>query len=199
MSETAASSELAAWSQGPTVEELEQRVQRLEDAVAAMCDTQALEERLRVRLLEQLRKEPIDVVVKPVEASAVKQTAANTSPESQVFDAQTSSDMPLAPAEPRLPVSLTTSDLSALTVFGEMWWEIRTFYCMVRDPLYPFSWMARTAIALPVVYILWHYLVGFLFFPVEIAVVFVLCYLIFKIGGRELRRYQEFVRHRRRR
>jgi hypothetical protein len=199
MSETAASSELASWSQGPTVEELEQRVQRLEDAVAAMCDTQAMEERLRVRLLEQLRKEPIDVVVKPVNANAVKPTAETTSPESQVFDAQSPSGMPLATAEPRLPVSLTTSDLSALTVFGEMWWEIRTFYCMVRDPLYSFSWMARSALVVPVIYILWHYLIGFMFFPVEIAVVFVLFYLLFKIGGRELRRYQAFVRHRRRR
>lgn len=201
MSETAASSELASWSHGPTIEELEQRVQRLEDVVAALCDTQAMEERLRVRLLEQLRKEPIDLVSKAAATGATSPvtTAEPPSAVAQIFDAQLPPEMPLAPAEPRLPMSLPAPDLSALTILGEMWWEVRTLYSMLRDPLYTLSWFARTALLLPVLYILWHYLVGFIFFPVELAIGFVLCYVLFKIAGRELRRYQAFVHNRRRR
>ena len=201
MSETAASSELASWSSGPTVEELEQRVQRLEDVVATLCDTQAMEERLRIRLLEQLRKEPIDMAPRPVE-SRVERPVATAEPSSlaaQIFDAQLPPEMPLATLEPRSPLAQAKPDLSALTIFGEMWWEARTLVRMVRDPLYTLSWMARTAFVLPLIYVLWHYLVGFMFYPVEVAVVFLMCYVIFKMLGRELRRYQTFVRHRRRR
>jgi hypothetical protein len=187
MSETAAGSELAAWTSTPTLEELEQRVQRLEDAVAPLCDTQALVERVRAEVVEQLRQEPIHLDARPMETAAAHDNGASLPQEAHPVDRRPAS----------LLLTAERPDLSTLTLFGEIWWELRTVYAMVRDPLYRLSWMCRLAFVLPIVFILWHYFFTFLFYPLELIVFLCLAYFVLKVSGRELRRFQAYAKQRR--
>ncbi len=183
MSDSVASSELATWTPSPTLEELEQRVQRLEDLVATLADTQALEDRVRTRVVEQLRNEPIHLNARPVDDSNSEDLSPNGD----------------AAERSHLPARITDSWLSPLTLVSEMWWELRVFYRMLREPFYKLSWTCRIAFVLPVAFLLCHYFVPFFnwFFPLELAVFLCLAYFVLKMFGRELRRYQAFLRQRR--
>jgi hypothetical protein len=181
MSDSAASSELATWT--PTLDELEQRVQRLEDVVAALSDTQALEDRVRARVIEQLRHEPIQLDARPVDNS-------NSDVLDSSSDAKDRSNFAVRISDPRLsPLSLAT----------EIWWELRFFYRMLREPFYKLSWTCRIAFVLPVAFLLCHYLLPYFnwFFPLELALFLCLAYFVFKMFSRELRRYQAFLQQRR--
>ncbi len=199
MSNTATGSDVAAWSAAPNLEELEHRVQRLEDVVAMLCDTKGLEERVRARVLDQLQTvrlqaKPVD---EPAPIVAPAPQTANT-----VFNAQIApaNDQPVVP-ESLLPVPslLRPENLAGLTLLGEIWWELRTLFRMMRDPLYTLSWMARLPFLMIIGFLLWHYLFGFIFYIVEVLVLVTITYVSFKMFGRELQRYDDFTRRRRRR
>lgn len=191
MAETTMEPAPPPWTGNPTAEELEQRLQRLEDVVASLCDTQGLEDRVRDRVVEQLRAE-IEVLKAERPAPAADDQPAQKP--------RSSAELPpvAALARPTPPTPEPTRSL-----LREFSWELRTLFQMVRDPIYRFSWPARLVLVLPAVYILWSSVFTFpenipligptLDFILNFAICYATAYVVFKVFGRELRRYRDFT------
>jgi len=191
MTEGTATPESPAWEGQPSYEDLEQRVQRLEDAVAALCDTQALEERLATRVTEHIAKKT--------------QLAPSPPPVAALAPHQTDEDSPYRGGVAQSVFSTMTSP-DTFSLLGEMWWDIKSFWSMLRDPLYPMTWLARLIVLLPIAYVLWSTFAGFhngvlgaIGYVIDLVLLCPFLYFPFKIWGRELRRYREFLAMRRHR
>lgn len=194
MAETTMEPAPPPWTGNPTGEELEQRLQRLEDVVASLCDTQVLEDRVREKVLEQVRGE-IDSLKgqKPPGSSAEIRVEGDSSTRLQppVATLAGPASRPLPPPEP------------TGSILREFAWEIRTLFQMVRDPFYHLSWGARLVLVLPLTHILWFMLFDFpkgipligppLHFVLNFSIAYATAYVVFKVFGRELRRYREFT------
>jgi hypothetical protein len=194
MTESTATSESAHWDTGQPVEELEQRVQRLEDAVAALCDTQAIEDRVAARVSEHLAKKPA-----PLPAPASPPPTAALAP----YEHEESPSFRATVAQ---GVFSTMTSPDTYSLLGEMWWDIKSFWGMLRDPLYPMTWLARLIVLLPAAYLVWatfagfhNGVLGFIGFAIDLVLLLPFVYVAFKVWGRELRRYREFQALRRRR
>lgn len=165
----------------PSMEELEQRLQRLEDAVAALCDLQGMEDRLFERLVERFKK---------------KTQMASASPTSLAIPAVPEQQAGKDP--PKQPRAWGLADqMETMTALGEMWQELRLTWGMLRDPLYPIPWVTRLVVLIPVIYIVWTTLAGFhngilgIFgFIIDVVLLIPLLYVSFKVWQRELRRYR---------
>ncbi len=178
----------------PGGEELEQRLQRLEDVVAGLCDTQVLEDRVRERVLEQLRAE--------IETLKGQKAAK---PAAEEFTDGESSPKPLPRSEPPLAALAAASrpvpppPEPTRSLFREVAWETRTLFQMVRDPFYRMSWAAKLVLLLPMGYMLWSLIVGFpakiplIGYVLDFVIISVIAYVVYKVFGRELRRYREFT------
>jgi hypothetical protein len=181
MAETTMEPAVPPWTGSP--EDLEQRLQRLEDLVAGICDTQILEERVRERVLEQLRAE-----MDALKAEREKKSAEPSAPEETPRPAGRPPVAAIAPSPP--PTN---------SLIRELWWEANTFSQMLRDPFYRLSWAARLVLLVPIGYLLWSLIVGFprgipfIGFFLDLAIVYVIAYLVLKVFGRELRRYRDFT------
>ena len=165
------------WDVGPSLDDLEQRVQRLEDVVAAICDTQALEERVLAKLQTRLQEmqQTSTQAQQPTEPSPVPPTGGGGSGVGIAVD--------------------------SLSLFAELWHDVRTFWRMLRDPLYRMSWTGRLVGLLPLGYAIWTTLGGFrnlfgLLYLVDLALFLPFVFVAFKVWGRELRRYRRFLHDR---
>jgi hypothetical protein len=197
MTDGTAAPESAHWDGSPNAEDLEQRLQRLEDAVAALCDTQALEERVISRVSEHFAKQPPQ---KPAPAAPEPPPTASFSPH------EPEPESPSFRATVAQGLFSTVSSPDTFSLLGEMWWDLRTFWAMLRDPLYPMTWLGRLVGLLPLAYLLLSTIAGFrngvlwhLGFVIDLLLFCPFLYVALKVWGRELRRYREFLATRRRR
>ncbi len=203
MAETTMEPAVPPWT-GPGAEELEQRLQRLEDVVASLCDTQVLEERVRDRVLEQLRADIEELKKQRGEKQQVDtKPDGEAAPKAEPQIAQQIAQPPVAAlAGPgRQPVPPPPEPMRSL--LREFSWELRTLFQMVRDPFYRLSWSARLVLLLPATYILWSMLFSFpegipiigppLRFILSFVIAYGTAYVVFKVFARELRRYREFT------
>jgi hypothetical protein len=172
---------------GPSVDDLDQRINRLEDVVAALCDnTQGMEDRLAAKLASILRAES-------ERARAEYQAHAGHDP-THPSEAYAAAHEPPSP-----PPSWATFSVGDLTLVGSMWWDVRTFVRMVRDPLYAMSWTSKVVLIIAAIYIAWLVIFGigglipFVSNLISIVTLMLVSYVVFKVVGRELRRYHEFT------
>jgi len=163
----------------PAVEhtpEVEQRLRRLEASVAALQDTQLMEERVAERVVVRLKRSPL---------KALRESAG------LVVDAGRS----LVPAEPVVETPAASDPQeNAFWLLPDLWAEIRTFGQMLFDHRYAFSITGRFG---PVVIICtyvfaWFFIGGIALVGgfVERAVDIILAVLLYKIIAREVRRYR---------
>jgi hypothetical protein len=229
------------------VRDMAQRIERLEDVVAVLCDTKALEDRIVQRVVSQVsahgeprysaHRETLDMM--PLQVDAVPVSHSNgmgsvvtASPPTATFaefvlpDGATSSsstaslasfglplpDAPLVPASKTTAVKLSLGMLPGSSLLQSIWWDIKTFWAMWRDPLYTMTIAGRLVPFLALFFVLAVPLLRTLPVLGEFLKVFlpdfgaffgnllniVLLYVTFKVISRELQRYQEFRAKRRR-
>jgi hypothetical protein len=188
MAETTASPETPAWEGTNHVEDLEQRVQKLEDVVAAICDTQALEDKVFQRVTARLSAVP----TAPVAGHALTHDELPPHP----------SEVEIAPPKPPVasfaPVPVPPQGFAwftELSLLGEMWWEVRALSRMIRDPLYRVSWLCRIVPIAALLYVtVWGWIVSYQGWTIPVIGMLddlLVMYLGFKVLGRELRRYRQ--------
>jgi hypothetical protein len=153
--------------------EVEQRLRRLESAVAALQDTQLMEERVAERVVQKAKRSPL----------AALRDKANV-----VLDAGKA----LVPAASS-PSTQPAADKAGWLLI-DLWNEIRTFGKMLFDHRYPFSYAGRFGpVVIACTYVFcWMFLSGM---PLiggfsERVVDFVLAFILYKIMSREVQRYR---------
>ena len=163
------------------VEALEQRVQRLEGAVAAMQDTRQLEERLVERVAARI--------------NGSMQTAGGST-----------TGIIIEAGRKFIPAALDTMRSQGGQPEGEtgarqpwllldIYDEFRSIYWMFLDPRYRLSWTGRLA-PLAIVFVLfssWLFFGTFLWGIVDKVFSLVLIVLAYKVLSREARRYRQMV------
>jgi uncharacterized membrane protein YkvA (DUF1232 family) len=171
-------------------DELEQRVQRLEDAVAALVDTDDLEDRVTQRVAETLRAE---AAAKPIPMAT---------PVAQIPLPPADANGVAGPKTARLAKDATEAVFATLrrpTLIGEIWSDFKTFFRMIRDPFYAMTW---TGVIVPLV-ALAYILNPLKFWPINVipdSIMFVglldeivVAFFGLKVFDRELRRYRDFL------
>jgi hypothetical protein len=174
------------------LDHLEQRVHRLEDAVAAFQDTRQLEERLVERVADRMARNPPLVRENPnliIEAR------------SQAFPAlgwvRTSTEGP----PQAIPMAAGSREQSWF--FWDVFSEARAIARMFFDPRFRMTrWVRLLSIGLLVViFTSWIWLPGTALLPSFVSAVLVkavdlvLAFFLYKILGREARRYRALFPH----
>jgi hypothetical protein len=166
--------------------DLGQRVARLEDAVGALCDTQAMEDRLATRIAEQVRAE--------LKSAAAAQAA---SPGGYTEEAATDA-APTVSATPSRPPARRT-------FIGDVWNDIVLFLRMLRDPVYAMSWGSVLVSLIAFLYLtVWAWFKDWMHQDIPTIPVIsylddlVVAYIGFKVLSRELRQYEQFLAERER-
>lgn len=149
--------------------EVEQRLRRLESAVAALQDTQLMEERVADRVVQKSKRSPL---------SALRDTATVVVDAGKALVPKASSTTP--PAE------------NAGWLLVDLWSEVRTFGRMLFDHRYPFSYAGRFG---PVIIICayvfcWLFMGGVFGSLLERVIDIVLAFILYKIMSREVQRYR---------
>jgi hypothetical protein len=166
----------------PPPADLEQRVERLEEEVAALKDTKAVEERIAQRVTERLQK-----------TANSSQFAATPLPVASVARATPFLDESPPPSKGLRRPCLLTSVLS----------DARLCCRMLLDKRYPKSWTTHAVLWLLIPAILtsgWWFPLGWLPFLgtfLDKAFDVVLAFGVYKALSRETRRYREILEHRR--
>ncbi len=195
---------------GPHSESLEQRVQRLEDAVAGLQDTQPLEDRVVERVSERLG---LRVPPKPAPASEpepMPSAARRTAPPIEQSGAppaeervQVRNEVPVPPppvsAPPAVPSFFTPPILTGHPwLFLDLWRELRAMVRMFFDVTYHVAWSTRLTVLVLVPLILtsgWWFPLAY--FPVlgtlfDKTLDLVLAFFAYKALSREARRYLDY-------
>lgn len=167
---------------------LEQRVQRLEDAVAALQETQAVEERVveRVQARLQGRPEP------PAPPPPARPAAA-----AQMYDAARFTVPPPEPAFPAPPVPAPARLLPHAWLLFDLYAEARAMVRMFFDIHYHVAWTTRLVVLILVPLILLsHWWFPFAWVPlvgplVDKLVDLLLAFFVYKALSREAHRYLE--------
>jgi hypothetical protein len=181
---------------------LEERVRRLEDALAQLQDTRPLEARIASRVIDQVGREPAIPTGEP--AATVRQSAAI------MLDA----GRQLLPAaasvlQAQANIAEVRARASAADAGGRSWLivdlytDLRTLFRMCRDPLYRTVWLPRALAPLGLLAAIltssiWlHLLPGFGLLPGMVAsliglfVNLLLTFILCKALQREIRHYRE--------
>jgi hypothetical protein len=183
-----------------TVEALEQRVRRLEDAVAAIQDTHLMEDRVVERVRQRLELHHLEtprpaaglfmnaarmLLPKPVDEVPPDESAATAG--AAPADGESTNGPAAAPKEPSKPSWLLV----------ELYREVRAMLRMFADYRYRMSWTGKVVplAALVVAVISWVLisgipLVGGLF---DRLIDLVLIVLVYKALSREVQRYHELL------
>jgi hypothetical protein len=174
-------------------ETLEQRLHRLEDAVAALQDTRQIEERLLERLLQQVRPGPPPQPPRPSEqVTAAPRPAPPPEP-------------PPAPPPPPSSIDVTAKVIQhAPTVLRQAWLitdmlrELRAMVRMFFDVRYTVGWPARlTVLVLLPLILVSGWVMPFTSVPVFGALMVILdkvldlmlAFFLYKVLSREAQRY----------
>jgi hypothetical protein len=167
---------------------LEQRVERLESAVAALQDTQALEDRVAERVTGHLQGQ-VNVQAERI-AAAERNTSANAATALMTAAAQTAFRAATAPA---LTAPLTRAPWLVLDLFR----EATAIFRMFVDLHYKVGWATRilTLLLLPAILTSQWWLpfphIPILFDVVDKLVDLLLAFVMLKALGREAHRYLE--------
>jgi hypothetical protein len=197
MIERGAISEQPAGPNGETPTEqtetrpLEQRVRRLEDAVATLQDTRPLEERIVERVSRRLNRNL---------AQTVQASGTVVSPGRQLLPAALDLIRNKA-AEAERRSHAPSGNLSRPWLVFDAYAELRTMVWMFLDSRYRPTWAARIAplALLALIMTSWIWLPGTAIFPTSLMTIIdktvdiALAFLAFKILHREARRYRELV------
>jgi hypothetical protein len=161
-------------------ETLEQRVQRLEYAVASLQDTHALEERISERVSRRLQSPPA-----APEVSRLEQITAAAPPPPLVHN-------PL-PSAPLPPPPVQQAGWLVFDVIGELWSILRVLF----DLGYHLAWATRIIVMIALVLIVFSdYWVPFSSVPLlgrllTKTVDLVLAFCIYRTLAREAQRYRQ--------
>jgi hypothetical protein len=182
----------------PPPETLEQRVHRLEEAVAALQETEIIEERIAERVVDRMQRRPAP------ESTGIVETDRRARPPVGPS---------LSPGSDVQANSQTVSQLSARKpwLIVEVFRELRVMFRMFFDTRYRVSWSAFFALMI-LAYILvsqWLWalwsgvpLLGWLTLPMHLtflgeildkAVDLLLALFAYKTLSREMRRYREAI------
>jgi hypothetical protein len=177
-------------------ESLEQRVHRLEDAVAALQDTQIMEERITERVLGRVGRK------KELDGAGIVEAERRTAP-----------PLPSAPPAAAPPPPLPAPEITPRPgwVIVEVFRDIRTGLGMFFDARYRVSWGAYFSLLILIYVLVSHWLwslwagiplFGLLAGPLSVAVLgpildkalgLFLALFAFKCLAREMRRYKEAI------
>lgn len=157
--------------------EVEQRLRRLEASVAALQDTQLMEERVAERVVVRLKRPS---------HNSLRESAGVVLDAGRVL-------VPVTEPVADRPTASQSKD-RPWWVLSDLWSELRTFGAMLFDHRYAFSLTGRFG---PVVIICsyvftWLFVGGFLLVGgvMERVIDIVLAVLLYKIIAREVRRYR---------
>jgi hypothetical protein len=176
-------------------EPVEQRLRRLEDAVAALQDTAVIEDRVAARVVRQIDRKAMER--SPVDG--LRDTAGLIVDAGRMLLPKSVEALP--PHEPP-PAADGAADPPPSPKPSWLAWEVvreaRTLYAMFRDPRYRFSWAARVVpLAAFVIAVLSWILIGGRFFYLgdwfDKAVDLILAAIVLKVYGRELVRYRQLL------
>jgi hypothetical protein len=152
--------------------EVEQRLRRLESAVAALQDTHLMEQRVADRVLQKSKRSPL---------AALRDTATVVVDASKALvpTASSSSQSPPAPEK-------------AGWLLVDLWCEVRTFGKMIFDHRYPFSYAGRFGpVIITCAYVFcWLFMGGVIGSLLERIIDVVLAFVLYKIMSREVQRYR---------
>jgi len=170
---------------------LEQRLRRLEDAVAELQDVRPLEERIVERVYRRLNHD---------RGAAVDDSAGLLKTGRQLLPAALDLIRTRADDAERQHVS-SAGNLRRSWLLVDAYAELRTMLRMFLDPRYRPSWPARIVplVLLALIMTSWIWLPGTSFLPpslmtiVDKTIDIALAFLAFKILHREARRYREWV------
>jgi hypothetical protein len=179
-----------------TVEALEQRVRRLEDAVAALQDTQLMEDRVVERVRQRVELHHLEAPRSGLILSAARmllpKPVEDVPPESPPADAEAPADGQSA-APPGPP-----SDASRpCWLVVDFYRELRAMVRMFADYRYRMSWSAKVVplAAIVIALLSWLLISGIWFVGAltDRVIDLVLIVLVYKTMSRELQRYREML------
>lgn len=180
---------------------LEDRVQRLEQAVAALTELQHWDDE-PAQVSRRLTSEPEPVRATPIPPPPTASLADFALPPLGTASRQTTPNAftnILQPVKAVLPMtaSLVNRVLPASSLWRDLWWDVLTFWRMMRDPFYPKTTSFRIVPLFAVFYItIWPWFStwgGILGTIMSYVVNTVVLYIAFKVIQRELRRYYDFA------
>ncbi|MCI0463457.1 MAG: hypothetical protein L0Z62_41495 [Gemmataceae bacterium] len=192
-------------AQGPPTESLEQRVQRLEDAVASLQDTAHLEDRIVERLSERLgiRPAPKPPAREPMPAAERRTPPPEEKPDQRTEErpeerVRVRDEAPAAPPpepEPEPPVFVPPALTRHPWLLVDLFRELRAMVRMFFDVRYNVAWSTRiiVLILLPLIFTSgwWFPLAYFPFLGTFFMKVLdlLLTFFVYKALSREARRY----------
>jgi len=190
---------------------LEDRVQRLEDAVALLThhvqwdesDSTIQEPAAHIRhepVAEPLAEKPAPraMPIPPPPTASLAEFALPQYAEPPITRVSPLTSV-LQPIQSALPLATSAVNrlLPASSLWRDLWWDIRTAWRMVRDPYYPMSTACKVVPLFALFYVTvwpwfsaWSGIVGTVMNYLVNAIVI---YIAFKVIQRELRRYYEFA------
>jgi hypothetical protein len=181
----------------PTAE-LERRLNQLEDVVASLCDTSSLEKRIADQVASRLTQHELLLPPLPPPAPSNAPTAAVARPAPLATFAE---PPPTRGAAPPLWSRLFAGWVSEHSLIRDLWWDLRMFWRMLRDPGYTTSLACKIGPLAILIYVfilpkIAQY-VNWLFPSVQLGIIGIfldvlLLYVAFKIVHRELRRYHDY-------
>ena len=192
MADSTATPGAPTWNGTANVDELEQRLHKLEDVVAAIGDTQTLEDKVFQRVTERLSTE------RPAPPAGHALSHDELPPHPSEAEIAPPKPPPTATFVPPSPPPLPPQGfawLTELSLVGEIWWEVRALTRMIRDPLYRISWLCRVVPIFALLYVtVWGWISSFYGWTIPVIGMLddiIIMYLGFKVVGRELRRYRQ--------
>jgi hypothetical protein len=174
-----------------TVEAVEQRVRRLEDAVAALQDTQLMEDRVVERIVQR-----VDHVTLPRHESRGLIVEAGRMLPAKTIEASPADG--LASADSPSGVEAVAVAARSTWLLMEVFRDFRAIVRMFTDYRYRMTWTARIVlvVAISVAVLSWFLLSGnFLGVGTAIdrVVLVVVVVVIYKVLSREVERYRELL------
>jgi hypothetical protein len=175
-----------------TVEALEQRVRRLENAVAALQDTQLMEDRVVERVVHRLDHAQLPLH----ESSGLIVDAA------RMLLPKTVEAVPEAGTAPQedngAPAAAATAAARPTWLLLEVFREFRAILRMLTDYRYRMTWTGRIVplVALGIAFFSWVLIGGrFLYLGdvIDKAIDVVLAVVVYKVYTREVHRYHELL------
>lgn len=184
------------------IQELEDRVQRLEEAVAALTELQHWDESPRnlepapqVQLTSDV---PRAMPIPPPPTASLAEFSLPATALPPVTPPSKLTTL-LQPMKSALPVasSVMNKVLPASSLWRDVWWDIRIAWRMFRDPYYPMSTAFKVVPLFAIFYVtIWPWFsawTGIFGTVMNYCVNAVVIYIAFKVIQRELRRYYDFA------
>jgi hypothetical protein len=186
----------------PAVSPLEERLRRLEDALAQVADPKQIENRIAERVAERLASERPIPVAQIAPAPAPQAPSVNI-PAGMILDVgkrlftTTAGMANRATSTPEHSESAVMNGVRRTVLFFDMLTEARAIWCMYTDPRYKMSWAGRLV---PLALALFLLTSAFLVPGAQLSVVgtfidkladLIPAFIFFKLLSYEARRYRE--------